>query len=162
MAAAWGSGAQGVWGMIESKPRQLLSILSAAAAAGEQCPSNEALQIALGGISRTHVTRLFAGLEGKRLISADRRVRPRIITITATGKSTVRASYQPRKPYTQAYLREAGEKRAVELIAERSEIERRRATDRLQRDAERERWLTIEQEKYGLPKRARLIDGMGA
>jgi hypothetical protein len=55
-----------------------------------------------------------------------------------------------------------GGRRKVEIVKDDQAIAERVARDQARIREQRERWLEIEQKKYGLPRRARSIDDMPA
>jgi DNA-binding transcriptional regulator YhcF (GntR family) len=149
--------------MSQRLANQMFTILSSAADNGSECPSNRALGAMLGGISSTMTSRVFCRLHDSGRIIIDRSCKPYVVTIKATGKSTARCPIKARVHLNrQAEMRADGARRGLAIAAEEKAIIAAVALAQSTRLAERERWLTIEQEKYGLPKRARLIDGMGA
>lgn len=124
-----------------------------AAEANRYCPTNRAMADQIGFGSATTIGKIIPRLVAAKLITIEQHGTRRRITITATGKRTA----------GEVVVREV---RAYRSVEERpfndSEIAARSAADQAQRRAERERWLDLEQQRYSLPRRGRLIDGMPA
>jgi DNA-binding transcriptional regulator YhcF (GntR family) len=149
--------------MSQRLANQMFTILASAADNGSECPSIISVAAMMGHISATTTSRVFCGLEASGRIIIDRSCKPFVVTIKATGRSTARRPIKARVHLNrQAEMRADGARRGLAIAAEEKAIIAAVALAQSTRLAERERWLTIEQEKYGLPKRARLIDGMGA
>lgn len=79
-----------------SREAVVLRMLNAAAEAGVRCPTNQEIADALGMASTGGPARLVAALEDFGVISVRRYQVTRVVTISASGKSTAApASSQP-------------------------------------------------------------------
>lgn len=130
------------------------------------CPENSEIANVMGYASAAGGGRLLEALERKGRIEIARGHNCRVVTIMATGQRTRGVVLTPRPrsaaaatdAATRSY-RSTGEKRpAIALDDLAARIER----DQAARRAEREHWLDVEQQRYGLTRRGRLPEDMPA
>lgn len=72
------------------KERIIYDMLVNAAEHGDPCPANTLLAVAIGASSVSGPVKYIHGLTDKGLIQVKRSQRTRVVTITATGKSTAK------------------------------------------------------------------------
>jgi len=135
---------------------RLYNILYKLAEEGKHRPSNNELGEMLGmSINRIEhsLTRLDRNKQIKRIAIGSRFY----VKIIATGKVT---GEKPKISQAYSHTKERNAEIAQERILERLELAERIDHDQAKSRAERERWLEIEKEKYGLPRKGRLVDDM--
>jgi hypothetical protein len=126
------------------------------ASTGAPCPGDGELAAMIGMRSHRAATEALRILQNKGWIMVDRVGAHRTVTIVTTGKSTA-AAPPPGPAETQAdrvvpsVLGPAGRN---EDLAARIEADQARLR------ASREHWLQVEQQRYQLPRRGRLIEEM--
>ena len=148
---------------------QLLQIIARAAGAGAACPSNDELAHALGKQSASSIPPRLALLVRAGEIEIARGNCRRVITIVATGKSTACTITNPhwrdREPGASYSPPEKSRRRIAdpeEPLARGEQLAARIKADQATLRSQRERWLAIEQQRYRLPRRGRLLEEMPA
>jgi len=96
---------------------RVLAIVSAAADAGEVCPTNPVLAARMGWASVASASRAVADLERAGLVRVERTRVWRIVTIVATGRSTA-WNGMGRNPDPEAEARDAARRRKVAITAD--------------------------------------------
>lgn len=125
----------------------------------EVCPTNLVLADLLGLASEESSSTTVRALERRGMIAVRRTSHARVVTISATGKRTA-------EPPPHNFNRSNGGNTAasVERVQEcrfkEGELARRILRDQAALRAQREHWLDVEQQKYGLARRGRLVDEM--
>lgn len=164
-----------------TKSVRILSAIIGAADVGRPCPTNNELADIGGCQSASGAAGLVRALERKGLIAVTRYAYQRQVTITSSGKQTALVGNPGREisdaEFTRRHARrtdaarDRAPKKAIEpkplLGSEtakmsQADIQARRDRDQARIRARQHRWLDIEQEKYGLPRRRRPIEEMPA
>lgn len=148
--------------------QRVYEILVAAADAGECCPSNSALGARIDG-SAVQASDILRRLERRGVIMVARGNNSRLVTIVASGRRTAgpvpephwrdRAP-DPRQPKPARILGKPPS--ASDPLSRDENLAARIEADQARLRAEREHWLRVEQERYRLPRRGRLIEEMPA
>ena len=138
----------------------VLGMIVRAAAAQAPCLSNSRLadKLRLGNAARA--AELVAAIEAKGWITVERGVNARVVTIIDSGKSTARPHHFT--PIATEQSCEFNVCPAADDAPPREDLGERIARDQAALRSRRERWLVLEQARYHLPRRARLIDEMPA
>lgn len=143
------------------KTQRIYELIAAAAERGERCPSNAALTAVIGARSNASAAIAVQQLVREGALVIVRRAKPRVVEIAATGNRTAGKPVRPHEPRGET-KQQMESRRAGEREATRMDIAARAAADQARRRAQRDHWLTVEQQKYALPTRARPIEEMPA
>ena len=156
---------------LTDRDRRVFDILVAAVNAGEKCPSNSNLAHRIGCISTSDPSDIIRRLQRSGLITVDRGSCNRVVTIVATGKSTAGKVTAPHwrertadveRPRPSPVRAVAKSPSPADPLARDQNLAARIDADQHRLRAQRECWLAIEQERYRLPRRGRLIEEMPA
>lgn len=149
--------------------RRLLQIITRAANAEAICPSNDELAHALGKQSASSIPPRLALLVRAGVIEIARGNCRRVITIVETGKSTAGTITNPhwrdREPGASYAPLQRPRRRladAEDPPARGDQLAARIEADQAALRSQREQWLAIEQQRYRLPRRGRLLEEMPA
>lgn len=140
---------------LSHRERAVYRELVRAADAGVPCPTNAAIADE-AGVDPPRVTDSLRLLVASRHISIASTGIKRVVTITATGKSTGETVIARTGMHSRDTVDALNKKLGGNALAERI------AADQARLRAEREAWLTAEQQRYDLPKRGRLPEDMAA
>lgn len=156
---------------------RILQRLARAAERRQPCPTNNELADAAGIMSAGAASEAVSRLAKQGKIIVERGPSTRVVTIIETGKrtaGTITAPHWRDVPGQRSIARKhaprpdvARRRLAADItleakVREKIDIAARIERDQAARRAERERWLDLEQRRYALPRRARLIDEMPA
>ncbi|AYJ87645.1 hypothetical protein D3Y57_19100 [Sphingomonas paeninsulae] len=115
---------------IPAHAQTILRILTAAANAGDQCPTNGVLAEAIGALSISAPANAISLLEAIGLITVERGSCRRMVTIVATGKSTAPVVSKIRAYGTSASPKPHNRKRRPLEYAEPVRVDPSRIVDR--------------------------------
>ena len=143
----------------------VLAELIRAADAGKPCPTNKRLAEICGLVAPESASEAVKRLEAKGLINVTRGTCDRVVEITSTGRSTAGEVARPhwrvdpkREPRRRVQHTATSAERAP--IASEFALAARIDADQARLRETRARWLAIEQQRYRLPRRGRMIEEM--
>ena len=145
-----------------AKVQKIYELIAEAAERGERCPSNKTLATAIRARSTAAASIAVQQLVREGTLVIVRRSKPRVIEIPATGKRTKERARTKPHERTDETKPQRERRRAAQRNAERLDIAARAEADQARRRAQQQRWLAIEQRKYGLPSRGRPLEEMPA
>jgi len=148
----------------------VLNLLVAAAEAGHRCPTNGEIGERTGMLSPSHASEIISRLERRGIITVFRGNCRRKVTIVETGKSTggdiPAPHWRDRTADTRppAAIKHNAIRHTVQAAAPARDenLAARIDADQGRLREQRMQWLEIERQRYGLPRRGRLIEEMPA
>ncbi|KUR80785.1 hypothetical protein [Novosphingobium sp. FSW06-99] len=143
---------------------RVMAELVRAAALGAQCPTNPEIADRAGMRSPSHVSEVILRLERNGLIAVYRGQCTRKVVILATGQETGGPIPEPHWRQRPADARKPASvsrhTAARDALSRDENLAARIEADQARMVEERARWLAVEQQRYRLPRRGRMLEEM--